>query len=493
MALAGPTQATPSKLNQWTFVGEHDLEPGLFGGEPELNVSDKFKDRLCFPWKKTLVVRLLRRSISYAYLCSQLRWKWRPTGRLYILYLNDRTFLVMFHNDQDFLHALTGGPWTILDHYLVVHQWSPSFRTADKPHKSVVAWIQLSELPIHFYHREVLFALGNLIGRTVKLDYHTDYMERGKFARIAVKLDMTKPLATRIRLDGFWQPVLYENSPEICFACGRIAHTEESCSKKVCNTANAISTAVIPVPPIEGTSPSSESPAGYGPWMQVTRKSKKQNRKVAQNPVSNQGGDSGRGGILGKVNQKSNQQGKDDPIRANLGKDGKGKAASKAEDKKGSNSNPKVKVAGNDNGSLPEKNGTTIQEWRPVGEDLKSGKQTGPSPTNPLTDQTVVAGLSSPAPGTSALSIPSLSQPKTKENTDPNRPTSSIRHRSQKLKSQHTPSITEFMANLKRPADGVQQLDGGKVNDLTMLDNSDPPNASPLAIEASGGQPATET
>ncbi|CAI0423863.1 unnamed protein product [Linum tenue] len=130
-------------------------------------------------------------------------------------------------------------------------------------------------------------------------------MERGKFARIAVELDMTKPLATRIRLDGFWQPVLYENLPEICFECGRIGHTEESCSKKVCNVANVSLTTTTPVLPIEGSSPSSESPSGYGPWMQVTRKSKKQNRKVAQIAASNKGRESGRGGSLRESQSKS--------------------------------------------------------------------------------------------------------------------------------------------------------------------------------------------
>ncbi|CAI0460517.1 unnamed protein product [Linum tenue] len=147
--------------------------------------------------------------------------------------LNNQAFLVTFNNDQDYLHALTGGSWTILDHYLLVHEWSPSFITSDQPFKSVVAWVQFPELLVHFYHREVLFALGNLIGRTIKLDYHTEHLERGKFARLAVELDMTKPLATRIRLDGAWQQVTYENLPQICFECGRIGHNEDRCSKKL--------------------------------------------------------------------------------------------------------------------------------------------------------------------------------------------------------------------------------------------------------------------
>ncbi|CAL1377735.1 unnamed protein product [Linum trigynum] len=228
-ALAGAGGAASPKRSMWTFVGTQDMEAGVFNGEPELKISPGFKERLCLPWKKTLVLRLLGRSVSYTYLCSQLRWKWRPVGNLDIMDLNNQTFLVTFNNDQDYLHALTGGPWTILDHYLLVHEWSPSFRTSDQPFKSVVAWIQFPELPVHFYHREVLFALGNLIGRTIKLDYHTEHLERGKFARLAVELDMTKPLATRIRLDGFWQQVTYENLPQVCFTCGRIGQNEDSC------------------------------------------------------------------------------------------------------------------------------------------------------------------------------------------------------------------------------------------------------------------------
>ncbi|CAI0402768.1 unnamed protein product [Linum tenue] len=66
----------------------------------------------------------------------------------------------------------------------------------------------------------------------VNLDYHTENLERGKFVRIAIDLDMTKPLPTRIRLDGAWQQVVYENLPVICYSCGKIGHTEEVCPLK---------------------------------------------------------------------------------------------------------------------------------------------------------------------------------------------------------------------------------------------------------------------
>ncbi|CAI0401224.1 unnamed protein product [Linum tenue] len=88
-----------------------------------------------------------------------------------------------------------------------------------------MAWVQLPELPVQFYHREVLFALGNLIGRTIRLDYHTEQLERGKFARLAVELDLSKSLPTRIFLDNFWQGILYEIFKQFVIVVGGLVTT----------------------------------------------------------------------------------------------------------------------------------------------------------------------------------------------------------------------------------------------------------------------------
>ncbi|CAL1395166.1 unnamed protein product [Linum trigynum] len=58
-ALAGSPTKSPSTTHQWTFIGAHDLEVGSYQGEPELKISAQLRERLCIPWKRTLVVRLL--------------------------------------------------------------------------------------------------------------------------------------------------------------------------------------------------------------------------------------------------------------------------------------------------------------------------------------------------------------------------------------------------------------------------------------------------
>ncbi|CAL1357628.1 unnamed protein product [Linum trigynum] len=130
----------------------------------------------------------------------------------------------------------------------------------------MVVWVQFPALSVHFYHKEVLFSLGNMIGRAIKLDYHTQHQQRAKFARLAIELDLSRPLVTRIRLDDQWQYIEYENLPTVCFECGRVGHTSPPCPSLNQKPAEVQSATNL------------EEKEGFGPWMQVTRRSRRGNR-----------------------------------------------------------------------------------------------------------------------------------------------------------------------------------------------------------------------
>ncbi|CAN0847664.1 hypothetical protein LINGRAHAP2_LOCUS5094 [Linum grandiflorum] len=98
--------------------------------------------------------------------------------------LESEVFLASFEDSNDYLHALSGGPWTILGHYLAAFAWDPSFPvTVYLPH--MVVWIRFLRLHYQCYHLEVLVGLGNLVGKSVRPDIRTQNSVRGKFARIA--------------------------------------------------------------------------------------------------------------------------------------------------------------------------------------------------------------------------------------------------------------------------------------------------------------------
>ncbi|XP_028802469.1 uncharacterized protein LOC114757564 [Neltuma alba] len=58
-------------------------------------------------------------------------------------------------------------------------------------------------------------------------------LDKARFARLAVKLDLTKPLVSKLRLDGITQYVEYEGLPTICYQCGRYGHLEATCPLKL--------------------------------------------------------------------------------------------------------------------------------------------------------------------------------------------------------------------------------------------------------------------
>ena len=73
--------------------------------------------------------------------------------------------------------------------------------------------------------------MGNKQGKLLKIDAVTNTTIRGRFAWLCVQLDTIKPLPKSLRIDTFWQDIVYENVLVLCFHCGWIGHRESTCSK----------------------------------------------------------------------------------------------------------------------------------------------------------------------------------------------------------------------------------------------------------------------
>lgn len=112
---------------------------------------------------------------------------------------------------EDYYKALLNGPWSAMGHSLTVQPWSPSFSTGDENVAANAAWIWFPRMPILYYHKSVLRAISKTMGKFLKMDYSIDISQMGKFARMAVKLDMRRPLVFKIRVNGRIQVVEYED------------------------------------------------------------------------------------------------------------------------------------------------------------------------------------------------------------------------------------------------------------------------------------------
>ncbi|KAI9102299.1 hypothetical protein K1719_023501 [Acacia pycnantha] len=195
---------------------------------PDFSFDEKEKERLNRPFRHTLVVKLMGRQPSYGFMMKKLKQIWERKGKIDIFDLENDFYLVNFQNHEDYMGALIGGPWVILDAYLSISRWKPEFNPRIEKIESIVAWVRLPELPAPLFDKKFILNLGNDVGKAIRLDIHTAHRSRGKFARMCVELDLTKSLIPAFSVEGQKYIIEYENLSMMCTKCGWYGHNKES-------------------------------------------------------------------------------------------------------------------------------------------------------------------------------------------------------------------------------------------------------------------------
>lgn len=118
---------------------------------------------------------------------------------------------------------------------LIVHRWRSFFLQNAEIFSNFAVWLHISKLPIELYNSYFLHRIGASLGTMLKIDKTTSIHSRGKFAHICVKLDLSKPLVSHLKIRGYHLNLEYEGLHQICFSCGRYGHKAEHCSSSTCS------------------------------------------------------------------------------------------------------------------------------------------------------------------------------------------------------------------------------------------------------------------
>ncbi|CAN1787951.1 hypothetical protein LINPERHAP1_LOCUS17862 [Linum perenne] len=199
---------------------------------PRIAFTDEEVINFCKPWSRALVVKVLEKSFSFLAMKRRLEFLWARSGPIQVSDLDNRLFLVRFAQEKDYRVAAFGGPWKIYDFYIAVAQWSPSFNEED-PFKSILTWVRLPKLPIQYFNQVAVERIGNYIGKTVRLDLATTEGARGRYARVCVEVDISKPLLGKYMIGDRVLKIEYESLENMCFDCGFYGHKKEGCLAKV--------------------------------------------------------------------------------------------------------------------------------------------------------------------------------------------------------------------------------------------------------------------
>lgn len=88
--------------------------------------------------------------------------------------------------------------------------------------------VRLHNLPLNFWHHKVLTAIGNSLGKFLKIDGERVNQGIFTFAKICVEVDLSQGLSDHITLNYNntlrIQPLDYENTAFKCLRCMQTGH-----------------------------------------------------------------------------------------------------------------------------------------------------------------------------------------------------------------------------------------------------------------------------
>ncbi|XP_013617040.1 PREDICTED: uncharacterized protein LOC106323468 [Brassica oleracea var. oleracea] len=242
----------PEKLIDDDFITEKlRVEfPNGEDGEPSITIEVEVLEAMNGMWKQCMIVRVLGRSVAIAALSRKLRELWNPKGAMYVMDLPRQFFMVRFEKEDEYLAALTGGPWRVFGSYLMVRAWSSEFDPLRDDIATTPVWVRLTNIPVNFYHRSILMGIAKDLGKPVRVDMTTLNFERARFARICVEVNLAKPLKGTVLINGEGYFVANEGLSESCSKCGIYGHLVHGCPKTIAERVDSMTlqteTSVLP-------------------------------------------------------------------------------------------------------------------------------------------------------------------------------------------------------------------------------------------------------
>lgn len=159
---------------------------------------------------------------------------WNPFGRVEIEAFADNIFVIYFNNLEVRESIWARGPWHFDQNLIVLEKPKGAGDISNLSFSMVEMWVQIHNLPLMCMNRRVAKAIAEQIGTSIEIPAESKEC-RGKYLRVKVQIDISKPLKRFIRLGvkeaekAIIVPLTYERLLEFCYACGRIGHRLREC------------------------------------------------------------------------------------------------------------------------------------------------------------------------------------------------------------------------------------------------------------------------
>lgn len=177
---------------------------------------------------------LSKRRINLEAVVKALKPIWKTTDNFEIQDAGDNTTLFLFQNEEDMNRVMWASPWSFDKYLLVLHKLGKGDSISTISFDRTPFWIQIHGLPMRMQTKEVADKIGGLMGVIKKVDVGPRGFSMGKYLRLWVTIDISKPLCSgRVFCMGNtekgWLDFRYERLPIFCYWYGKLDHDDRDC------------------------------------------------------------------------------------------------------------------------------------------------------------------------------------------------------------------------------------------------------------------------
>ncbi|XP_020674745.1 uncharacterized protein LOC110093997 [Dendrobium catenatum] len=215
----------------WRPRVQEDLRPSTFRGLPSLWVSDEEIRDFAVPFRFSLVGFFPSKRPPLDAI-QKFFFNLKLNGEVSITVLDSTHILIKLSNDLDYCRVFCHRSYLVFNCFMKLTKWSPTLDIGvESP--IIPIWVSFPHLRPHFFAPRILFGLGELFGKPLKIDEATSVGSRPSNARVLVEIDITKTYTKQVWLGyealGYVQDVVFDEFPHFCSVCKCLGHVFGKC------------------------------------------------------------------------------------------------------------------------------------------------------------------------------------------------------------------------------------------------------------------------
>lgn len=141
--------------------------------------------------------------------------------------------LAKFNKKEDMNSVLEAGPWSFLGDIVLCETWKQGLDLKQLQFNKAEVWLQIHNLPIEMVRSEMAKEFASYAGLVLKEFHSKSSINKRKYARFRIEVDLNKALCTGFFLDleegdSIWIDFKYERL-HYCLKCGDFTHESTRC------------------------------------------------------------------------------------------------------------------------------------------------------------------------------------------------------------------------------------------------------------------------